>query len=462
MEAPSEGRSTGCEVPYATMPFVRWTGSRWVSGAVPAIVLLVAALTRLWGLSSPHELYWDEQYYVYDAEAYLGGGIGQPIRGAPAVKIADEGTWVHPPLGKWIMALLGVGPLGLRPIGWRLPSALFGIAGVALLYLLALRLWNSAWWAGFASLLLALDGLHIVQSRIAMLDIFLTTFITASMLFLVLDRERMAAGARGRWPRVEGLFGSPYRLWAGVFLGAAVATKWSGAFALAFAALLCSTWLFSGGGRAALSSARTVGTLFASFVVVPLSVYLLTYGAFFYQHGFEIRGFLTLQTQMLRYHQQHVVIQPENSLAWTWPFMLHPVQYFRETAAGSVSTVVALGNPALWWGFLILLPVGVVILWRCKTWREALILGGYLAMYLPWLVIPRSQFIFYMLPAVPFMCLAVVAVVRCLPSRRAQITSCGFGVASILCAVAFFPAWTGWDVPSPWLTALHRLPDWPM
>ena len=87
---------------------------------------------------------------MFDAEVYLGGGIGQPIAGAPAVKIADEGTWVHPPLGKWIIALLGVGPIGLRSIGWRLPSAIFGIAGVALLYLLALRLWGSVWWAGFS------------------------------------------------------------------------------------------------------------------------------------------------------------------------------------------------------------------------------------------------------------------------------------------------------------------------
>jgi dolichyl-phosphate-mannose-protein mannosyltransferase len=77
------------------------------------------------------------------------------------VRIADEATWVHPPLGKWIIAFLGVGPIGQRPIGWRLPSAVFGIAGVGLLYVLALRLWRSVWWAGFAALLLALDGLHI-------------------------------------------------------------------------------------------------------------------------------------------------------------------------------------------------------------------------------------------------------------------------------------------------------------
>jgi dolichyl-phosphate-mannose-protein mannosyltransferase len=138
-----------------------WT--RWV---VPLVFVSGAAGVRLWGITTPDSLYWDEQYYVFDAEVYLGGGIGRPIGDPPAVKIADEGTWVHPPGGKWIIALFGVGPLGNRPIGWRLPSAVFGIVGVALLYLLALRLWRSVWWAGAAALLLALDGLHIVQSRI--------------------------------------------------------------------------------------------------------------------------------------------------------------------------------------------------------------------------------------------------------------------------------------------------------
>jgi dolichyl-phosphate-mannose-protein mannosyltransferase len=443
------------------MPHVK-NEARWVRTGVPMIVLLVAAVIRLWGLPSPNELYWDEQYYVYDAEVYLGGGIGQPIPGAPAVKIADEGTWVHPPLGKWIMALLGVGPLGLRPIGWRLPSAVFGIAGVALLYLLALRLWRSVWWAGFAALLLALDGLHIVQSRIAMLDIFLSTFVTAGMLFLALDRERMDVGQSGRWPRIERVFGSQYRLWSGVFLGAAVATKWSGAFALALAAVLCAIWLFTGSRAGVTPTARTVGTLVASFVVVPIGVYLLSYGAFFYQHGPALRDFVTLQVQMLRYQQHHTQVQPENSLPWTWPLMLHPVEYFRESASGSVRTIVALGNPALWWGFLALVPLGVVSLWRRATWREALVVGGYVAMYLPWLAVPRSQFIFYLLPAVPFMCLGVTAVVQSLPKRWAQTTGVGVAVASALCALAFLPIWTGWSVSAGWLHDLAWLPQWPV
>src|SRR5712691_8897364 len=161
--------------------------------AIPIAVIFLAAGVRLWRLPEPRQLVWDEHYYVFDAEVYLGGGIGQPIPRAPRVKIIDEGTWVHPPLGKWMIALLGVGPFGLHSFGWRFPSVVFGIAGVGLLYLLALRLWGSPWWAGLAALLLSLDGLHIVQSRIAMLDIFLTTFITAGMLLLAMDRKRVDA-----------------------------------------------------------------------------------------------------------------------------------------------------------------------------------------------------------------------------------------------------------------------------
>lgn len=430
---------------------------------VPGVVIAIAAVLRLWGLASPPALYWDEQYYVFDAEVYLGGGIGQPIEGAPTVKIADEGTWVHPPLGKWIIALLGVGPLGQRSIGWRLPSALFGIAGVAMLYLLALRLWRSVWWAGFAALLLALDGLHIVQSRIAMLDIFLTTFITAGFLFLVLDREHLGADApTNGWPRVARWFGSPHRLWAGVFLGAAVATKWSGAFALLFAAALCAAWMFTGrrrGDRSALSSA---GTLFASFAVVPLGVYLLSYGAFFYQHGFAVRDFLTLQLDMLRYQQTHLRVQPENSAAWTWPILLHPIQYFGLARGSSFSTIVALGNPAFWWGFVAVLPVALVKIARRPTWQDGVAFGGYAVMFLPWFAIGRSQFLFYMLPAVPFMALCVVATLRRLAGRWAMISGIVLTTATLVTAATFVPAWTGMRVSRSWIDALGWLPDWPL
>lgn len=439
------------------------TRSKRVTVGVPAAVILLAAAIRIWGIAQPTQLYWDEQYYVFDAEVYLGGGIGQPVGNPPPVKIADEGTWVHPPLGKWIIALLGVGPMGLRSFGWRLPSVVFGIAGVGLLYFLALELWGSVWWAGLASLLLALDGLHIVQSRIAMLDIFMTTFVTAGVLLLVLDRRRMRdpRAAFRRRAMIERVFGSWYRLGAGAALGAAVATKWSGAFALVLGAALCTTWALTS-ERSGSTRIATFGTVAASFVLVPLVVYLISYGAFFYQHGFAVRDFLTLQLRMFQYQQGHLRVQKENSLPWTWPLLLHPIQYFSLARGGSSSKIVALGNPVLWWGFLALLPVAAITVLRRPVWQEALAFGGYAAMFLPWLAIRRSQFIFYMLPAVPFMSLSVAATLRRLPPRAGRVLGVAFAAIVIVAAVAYLPAWTGWRVPEGWLDGLRLLPHWPL
>lgn len=429
--------------------------------AVPMVVLAIAAGLRLWGLGAPPSLYWDEQYYVFDAEVYLGGGIGQPIPGAPPVKIADEGTWMHPPLGKWVMALLGVGPMGLRSIGWRLPSALFGIVGVGLLYLLALSLWRSVWWAGMASLLLALDGLHIVQSRIAMLDIFLTTFITAGMLFVVLDRRRMEAPAPSqRWPRIEHVFGSPYRLWAGIFLGAAVATKWSGAFALAFAAILSLWWTGAEARRGGRSMTSIALTSIASFAIVPLLVYLMSYGAFFYQHGPAVRDFVTLQIRMLQFHEHHLSVKPTNSAPWTWPLLLHPIRYYSVATGTSVTRIEALGNPVLWWGFLALLPIALVRIVRQRHWQDALTFGGYAAMFLPWLFIARTQYFFYMLPAVPFMCLCIVSTIRSMPKTAAPTAGIVFVCLAVAASIAFVPEWTGWLVPAVWVDRLDWLARW--
>ena len=65
----------------------------------------------------------------------------------------------------------------------------------------------------------------------------------------------------------------------------------------------------------------------SSFAVVPLAVYLVSYGAFFYQHGFAIHDFCHLQSAMLHYQEAHDVVQPENSLPWSWPLLLHPFRY---------------------------------------------------------------------------------------------------------------------------------------
>src|SRR5690606_31732723 len=93
--------------------------------------------------------------------------------------------------------------------------------------------------ATVAGLLLAVDGLSIVMSRIALLDGALTFFILLGFLFVLLDRRRSIPLLEHRdldspdplWGRV--LWRRPWVVAAGVALGAAAAVKWSGLYALA-------------------------------------------------------------------------------------------------------------------------------------------------------------------------------------------------------------------------------------
>jgi dolichyl-phosphate-mannose-protein mannosyltransferase len=454
---------------------------RWLRAAVlvPVAVVAVAAGLRFWNLSQPSRTYGDEGWYALDAYGYLGGATHAESPDDPTYRIDGEATWVHPPLGKWLIAL-GIGPLGFHPFDWRVMPALFGVAAVLLLYLLALELWGSVRWAGLASGLLALDGLHIVQSRIAMLDAFLSTFVLAGIYLVVLDLRRMRRDPQGR---IERWFGSRYLLGAGLCLGGAAATKWSGLYGLALAALLAVRWSVRAPGTPrnpvepgrrvpGESGRRGLGdraprrgpwTLPAAFVLVPLGVYLLAYWQLFAEHGPDLLGFLGLQARMFGHGLHHAVRDAGSSSAWGWPLLLRPIRYFpSELARGAARReVLAVGNPVLWWGFLALLPVSLDAALRRRDPGARLALAGYGAMYLPWLAFSRTQFLYYMTPAIPFMCLAVVAALRSFPPRARTRAASAFGGASLLAAAAFAPVWLFLQVPEGWLHALHWLPSWP-
>jgi dolichyl-phosphate-mannose--protein O-mannosyl transferase len=228
-----------------------------------------------------------------------------------------------------------------------------------------------------------------------------------------------------------------------VLLGAAVATKWSGLFALAFGTVLGVAWSRRRG--------RRLRTLLLPLVAVPALVYLASYASFFAEHGFAVRDFLSLQARMLDHQLHHTVRQSQNSSPLVWPVLGGAFTYFRRGGR----EIAPIGNPALWFGFLALLP----FLFRSvrRDLGARLALGGYAVMFLPWLVFARTQFVSYMTPAVPFMCLGVVAALRGLNTpRRTTIGGAILG-ASALAAVWLLPVWLGLPAPHMWLSSIDRM-----
>ena len=396
--------------------------------ALLALLVAGAAVMRLVSLGRPIGLVFDEIFYAQDACWYVYGTES-------ACGISDLVSRAHPPLGKWLIGS-GIAAFGYEPFGWRVAAAVAGIISVALVYVLAWRLLRgltggrgATVGAFAASGLLATDFLHLVHSRIAMLDAFITLFVIGAVLAIVLDRDRSRLRPDEWWWRLT--LGRPWRLLAGIFLGAAAATKWSGAYVAPAVIGLVIAWEIAEQRRSAPAEGWTrwigqavrreaVPTL-VLLGIVPILVYAATYtgrmpGAIValpWEAGSVWRGLWDHQRAMLDFHTELAGNHPYQSPPWAWPLLKRPVAYWFSGEGGAYREILALGNPLVWWPGLVALG-GLVVTWWRSGWRvlgpEPVVLGAAAATYLPWLVLSgdRSQtFIWYFLPTVPFLCVAI-------------------------------------------------------
>jgi dolichyl-phosphate-mannose-protein mannosyltransferase len=439
-------------------------------------VTLLAGAVRVYGLGRPGEKYFDEVYYASDGCLYAG----YPY---PQCGLDDdaERSWVHPPLGKFLVGY-GVDAFGNDPFGWRIGSAVAGTAVVALVGWMAFVLFGSALWAGAAALLAATESLLFVQSRIAMLDIYLALFVVLGFALLAADRDRQdrrGAAASARAPAaseparavVQGGASDvpaarrvwrPLRLGAGAALGAATAVKWSGGPALLGAIALAVAWERSRRRRAGVDRpllralAEEGFGLYLAFVVVPLLVYLAAWIPWLADHGFDLRELWRNHVQIFEYHfglepikENGELTHPYLSRAWTWFLLLRPVAYFWRGDPNCCAEILGIGSPFLFWGSLLFVPYLLVAWWRRRSWQAGAIAVPILIQFLPWLVIARPLFLFYMTPIAPFLALAAVHALRDLarvgaPDRRIFVPTVGaLLTVAVGLFVFFWPVLTG-------------------
>ncbi len=249
-------------------------GSPRLTGwAAPLAVSAFALLLRLWGLGTPEEITFDETYYAKDAYSleqfgYVRQYVDKADDRINAGDLSDlyadgPAQIVHPEVGKWMLAV-GIRLFGMDPFGWRFGAAVTGALTVLVLCRLVRRLSGSTLVGCLAGLLLALDGLHLVMSRTALLDGFLAFWLVCAVACLVADRDwgrvrllrlhERAGGLPGipvdGFGPVRGLLLRPWRLGAGVCFGLACGSKWNGVVVLAAFGLL--TWAWDAGARRAL------------------------------------------------------------------------------------------------------------------------------------------------------------------------------------------------------------------
>lgn len=410
------------------------------------LIALLAFIARLRRLGSPGGIFFDE-FYAVEACRF----VQEP---ASLCGPAIERGLSHPPLGKWLIAF-GIQVFGFTPKGWRIAAVGAGVLSVVVLFMLGRKLLGSTMAATLAAGLLAIDPLHFVFSRMAMLDIFVTLFVLVAVLFVVYDRDRPRAPPSQWDPQPKWMARYRWRIAAGVAIGAAGASKWSGWFILPALLVLTVTWEIGvrrsdGQGEAVRRMLREEGpSLTLSYLLIPLVVYAATFVARVdgsllalpWSEGSWLRSVWEQQQTMFRSLVALEGAHPYSSTGWSWPLLKRPVSlYFVETPDGRYAEILAVGNPIVWWPGLLAL-VYVAIRWlRARSGRAAdsIIVVSFIGTYVPWLVGSpgREQyFLYYFLPSVPFLILALASVCRDFWTRLGGKV----GVAILTAAaVAFF------------------------
>ena len=405
-----------------------------MAAIAPILIAIASFALRIFNLGLPKGFIFDEVYYVDGARDLMKYGV--------EVSGSNPEFIVHPPVGKWLIAS-GITIFGDNEFGWRFASAVFGTLLILLFARLIHVLFYSPLLTALGAALMAVDGLLLVHSRTALLDLFLT-FFTLLGVFL--------------WHRNR-------HVWAGVAFGFAIGCKWSAIYFIAVIGLLAVyRILIAHDIRKAI---KPIATKFAQYGLLPVFVYMLTWtGWFISDRGWSrqwsnnpLASWFHYHSEMLNFHTGLTEQHPYQANPWSWLIMVRPTSFFYASPQGCdakdcAQEVLALGTPILWWAGTIAIAVVIgywiksLILRRSDSALNIVVLG-IAAGYLPWFAMQqRTAFSFYAIIFEPFMIVAIVYCAKLLldsglkPVVSQSIVG-GIFALILLCFLFFIPLFTG-------------------
>ncbi|MBD1929728.1 phospholipid carrier-dependent glycosyltransferase [Trichocoleus sp. FACHB-90] len=465
-------------------------------------VFLLSAFLRFWGLSRFNTLVFDEVYFAKYGNNYLTN-----------TPFFD----VHPPLGKYLIAvgiwLSRLLPFGndarneltgslLSPWSYRWLNAFTGSLMPLVVGAIAYQLSHRRSYALIAALFMAADGLFLVESRYALINVYLIIFgLLGQLLFLLALNS--GAGRRRIWLALSG-----------ICFGACVSVKWNGlGFLLGIYLVWISAWVIrwveknkykklnikeensvlNTGEEIPLQESENL-TFIQKLTQIDFRHMLFELGAIpavIYRLAWiphiqlnPERGFWEMQKQILGYHQRvggDLSIHPYCSAWYTWPWMIRPVGYFFEKVGKTpepVSSLVspfppsppkvvyldvhAMGNPALWWLSTVAIAILLLILSqriiRATTNHNLslvqstefgvalFLILNYVANLLPWVKVTRCAFLYHYMGAAIFAFLAIAWIVDSyLQSYNLWLRAVGVTIifAILLAFVYWMPLYLG-------------------
>lgn len=390
------------------------------------------------------ETYFDEIYYVRTAEDYLN--------------LREPYEWTHPPLGKLILAA-GIYVFGYDPFGWRITGVLFAMLMIPAIYLFGKKMFGT-WIGAFApAFLLMFDFMHFTMARIATIDTFVVFFSLLSQLFFFIYLKNVLS--QGRKASTRPL------LLAVLFFALGFSTKWyalPGFLGQMFILLVLRLRELSA-SKGWIQRAKDFFSrpffILLGFLAIAVGIYVLTFIPYM-MVGHTLMDVYQMQWSMYNYHATLTATHPFSSPWWSWPLITRPVWlYVSNLPSGKVSTIVAMGNPAVWWiGFASV----ILAAWeglRMKNRVCLFIVTIFLFQWVPYAFISRILFLYAFYFNVPIMILATTYFInKSWNTRQGKANVLIYLIAVAVLFAIFYPVISGVPAPSYWRDGLKWLRSW--
>ncbi|HBQ98084.1 MULTISPECIES: dolichyl-phosphate-mannose--protein mannosyltransferase [unclassified Roseofilum] len=409
------------------------------------LLWIIALGLRFWGLNRFNTLVFDEVYFAKFAQNYLD-----------KTQLFDA----HPPLGKYLIAVgmgladrLSLGDSSVTndltgslrsPLSYRWFNAFTGSLIPLVVAWLSYQLTQRKSYAFLSAGLMTIEGLFLVESRYALINIYLVLFGLLGQGFGLWGLQTTP-----RW-RTLGL------ILSGISFGLSAAVKWNGlGFWLGFWGVilvikLWEKWENREGAIANLSwYDRATKLRLWTIPLYGLIVPYVTYALVWIPH-LNLNpdySFWQMQGEIIGYHNRiggGEEVHPYCSSWLSWPFLIRPVAYYYQAVNDGqvIFDVHAFGNPLLWWSS----TVAIALLSLCFLQRYSsptlfnlsLYLGiNYITNWLPWSIVSRCLFLYHYMGALIFAILALSVILeRWLYHSRRKFRILAIGILGVM-AIAF-------------------------
>ncbi len=368
--------------------------------------------------------------------------------------------WTHPPLGKTLISL-GIRMFDMTPFGWRIIGTLFGIFMIPVIYIFLKKLSGLTWLTVCGTLLFTFDFMHFAQTRISTIDVYVTFFIMLMYLFMYKYYTMSVTESIKKHVLYLGL--------SGTAMGFAIACKWTGVYAGVGLALIFFISLYhkytENAGEFKVKITKTILFCILMFVVVPLSIYTLSYIPFMRASGTGFAGIIQNQIDMLLYHGKTVVSSTHDySSPWyTWPINYRPIWFYGGKKGELTENISSFGNPLVWWVGILALIYCIYDAFKNKNRISLFLVIGYLAQLIPWIPVTRITFIYHYFPCVPFIVLLISHSAYRLYEKNIHTKKIFiiYTALAVLLFAMFYPVISGYPVEREYVeTALRWFSSW--